>query len=344
MAEAGKRTERKARRPGLVMPIVPRVAAGDESRPVGDALPVLWRKWWEQYAPHRWTKESGRKNARRCEELSRALSDYPSPAEVAVWLAALRSGGLSPGTVQLHKDILHGVFAFGNAACYVHGNPVSRQVCPWRRPERPESHPIRNIAALWPRMLDAFERPRERAFVGVLRYTGARLEEGLGLTPPDVLRGHEPWSISIVRQRSKPNSMESTRVKGKGLLARRVIPIRPELRDLLAPVLDMDPVQLRFGGARWGPASVREVPYLFPFRQPELNAMRERLGSLFPEHFVHGRAWHTFRHTLAFEMQAAGKSTEQIQRVLGHKSVRTTEGYMSRLSGGRVGDDVFGGM
>lgn len=338
----GGRMAEGNRRAGLVMPLVPRIA-NDEHRPTGEPLPVLWRKWREQYGAHAWTKPGSIKNARRCEELTSVLPLYPSPGDVVTLLATLGTS-MAPGTVALHRDILHGVYVFANAANLCRGNPVSRHVCPWKRPPPPEPHPIRNIREVWPELLRAFaaDPPRVRAFLGVLRFTGVRVEEALGLYPADV-QHRGKWHVSVARQRSSANSMETTSVKGKGMKATRNIPVRPPLRELLAPVLGEPPVQLRFGG-RGHPRRDGTVPFLFPYRAHDLDKLRQRLGALFPEHFGERKAWHTFRHTLAYEMRADQKPTELIQSVLGHKSILTTEKYLSRLIGAQVDDRAFAGL
>lgn len=334
----------RGRRLALVMPMVPRVES-TAHRPEGEPLPVLWSKWWAQYGVVHWSNPNSAKNARRCEELCRTLPAYPAPGDIVVWLAALSAGGLAPGTVAMHRDILHGVYVFGNATALARGNPAHRSVCPWKRPPPPEPHPIRNIAEVWPKVVQAFQADaRQLAFLATLRFTGVRVEEGLAAQPGDVMRpAGRPWRLSVVRQRSHANSMTTCAVKGKGLKARRDIPMRPELVELLTPVLAMPPVQLRFGG-HGKTRTDAVVPFLFPYRAHNLDAMRDRLGALFPEHFGAGKAWHTWRHTLAFEMRAGDKRTETIQEVLGHQSITTTEHYLSRLAGHQVRGDAFEGL
>jgi integrase len=309
-------------------------------RPAGEPLPEIWRRFFDLRAGT--LAPASRKNYRRCELLSRGLPAYPSPADVVVWLSALGRAGNAPGTVELYRSILRALYALAQLSGWATANPAA--LAPWRRPPLPEPHPIREIRKLWPRLLEVVgPSPRARAFLGMLRFTGVRIEEALGLTPGDVLTGSPWWFVSVVRQRVRPNSMRTAPVKGRRERGKRRIPARPELVELLRPALALPPARLRFG-TREAPRRSAEVPFLFPYREHDLGELRERLALAFPEHFGPGRAWHTFRHTLAWEMYAAGKPVELVARVLGHESVQTTEKYLGRLAGAPVPAEAFQGL
>jgi integrase len=95
-----------------------------------------------------------------------------------------------------------------------------------------------------------------------------------------------------------------------------------------------DPV-LRFK-ARRSPVVRRAVPFLFPFRQNDLIALARRLRAVAPGHFPPGRAWRMFRHTLAWELLAAGATRDYVREVLGHDSLASSDHYCRRLMGTQI--------
>lgn len=310
----------------LVMPLVPRLAES-EARPAGAPLPELWRRWWS-YRGARLTSENSVKNYRRCEQLARALPDYPTPGDVVVWLSAL-SAASSPGTVAQRRDILHGVYTVALQAGWTTTNPVA--LAPWKRPRQTQLGVPRNLRDLWPRFAAVAMGPRELAWWGVLRFLALRLEESLGLEARHVVTSCEPWRVEVVQQRSAPNSMAVIPVKDDDRANRR-LPVPAELCGLLAPLLAEPAVQLRFG-TRGMPRTQSAVPFLFPYRQGDLNGALVRLRGVAPDMFPATRAWHQFRRGRAWELRAAGKGTRAISLFLGHANEKTTEGYFGRLGG-----------
>lgn len=326
--------QEKGRRPAVVMPLVPRLAES-EARPAGEPLPELWRRWWLYRGAARLTSENSRKNYRRCEALSRSLPDYPTPGDIIVWLSAL-SASSSSGTVEQRRDILHGVYQVAQRAGWATVNPVA--LAPWTRPRKTRLHVPRNIAEVWPALARCAAGPRELAWLGTLRFLALRLEESLALEPRHVVTVCDPWRVEVVQQRAKPNSMEVVPVKDDDRSNRR-LPVPAALREILAPLLVAPPVQLRFG-TRGMPRAVREVPFLFPWRQNTLNAILARLRAVAPDLFPTSQAWHQFRRARAWELRAAGKSTRAISMFLGHEKEKTTEGYFGRLGGHDVDADL----
>jgi integrase len=170
--------------------------------------------------------------------------------------------------------------------------------------------------------------------------SGVRPEEALGLIAGDVVTSGEPWRLSVVRQRPHPNMLVTTAPKGRGPRGRRYIPIREPLRELLRPVLELPHASWR----RIRPPRVERVPYLFPYREPQIAALRARLALVDPVAFGPRRSWMTFRHTLALELLTAGRSRELVGAVLGHARIETTERYCARLIGAEVPGDAFEGL
>ncbi len=324
------------RRPGVVMPLVPRDQA-EAVRGSNLGLPDLWREWW--LGPgSALTNPNSRKNYKRCEELARTLGDHPSTKSIEQWAARVVDSGMSPSTVyNVHWYILGAVFDWGRRRGLVDADPFTdaRRVVP----PPPDSHPIRNIAAVWPSLLAVARDASERALLGVYRFTGVRPSEGIALEPDDVLTRVEPWELSVTKQRTNPDGWTTSPPKGQRQRGCRRIPVRPELRQLLAPLLaSWQPVQLTFNARRLAKER-REVRFLFPFKKGAMEDLRGRLGAVAPDHFGEGHGLHTFRHTCAFELYARGVEVVTISEWLGHESVLTTEKYLARMAGGKVRAD-----
>lgn len=327
---------------GDVLPFVPRIERlTDEAQvPKGKPLPELWALFWRTRGAQL-GGESSKKNYRRCQALTGALPDHPSPGDVVLWLASLHSMGLGPGTVSMHRDILHGVYTVAQQAGWATSHPVA--LAPWKRPPLVQLDPVTNMAELWPVILRVGATARERAFLGCLRFLGVRLEEALGLEVKHLVVRGDVWRVHVRQQRCHPNKMTVKPTKGRRGKGARDLPVPPQLRELLEPLREAPPVQLRFG-TRGMPRVERAVPFLFPFRQQDLSKVRARLAEVAPDVFAVRKAWHQFRRARAWELKVAGKPTRVIADVLGHESEKTTEGYFGRLTGNHVDPGAFDGV
>lgn len=319
---------------GKVLPLVPRIASVI-AKPGGEPLPELWRRWWTYCAPHDLHSPNSIKNYRRCEELSRSLPDFPGPDDIVVWLAAL-APSCSAETLAQRRDILHRIYERALKAGWTTCNPVA--IAPWKRAKRTQLNVPRNMAELWPRLARVASSARELAWWASLRFLALRLEESLALEVRHVVTTCEPWRVEVVQQRAHPNSMDVQPVKDDDRANRR-LPVPVELREMLAPLLVAPAVQLRFG-TRGMPRTERVVPFLFPFRQGDLNASLDRLRGVAPDLFPATRAWHQFRRARAWELRARGKTTRSISLYLGHSSELVTERYFGRMGGHDVDADL----
>ncbi len=321
---------------GNVLPLVPRSASGG-SDPKNLPQHALWREWW--LGPGARLKNPNTfKNYKRCEVLAAPLGDYFTAKALEQWAARLTDCGMNPRTVyDVHWYILGGVYRWARDHDLVSLNPFSdaeRVV-----PPPAESHPIRNIDAVWPQLLKVARNPTEAALLGVYRYTGCRPEEAPALYPEDVMTTGDRWRVSITKQRANPNHPHTRAAKGRRGRGNRLVPVRPELRALLAPVLAAwRPVQMTWG-KRVADRQTADVRFLFPVKKDDLEGLRHRLGQVAPEHFGEGHGLHTFRHTAAFEFYSRGVEVVTISEWLGHESVLTTEKYLSRMAGGKVRSD-----
>ena len=143
---------------------------------------------------------------------------------------------------------------------------------------------------------------RDTAVLLLLYGSGLRISEALG-----------------IRRKDAPTAeREILRVMGKGS-KERLVPVLPVTRDAIASYVAMCPYPLTpdgplFLGAKGGPLSPRIV-------QLAMARMREGLG--LPETATP----HALRHSFATHLLAAGADLRQIQELLGHASLSTTQVY-----------------
>jgi integrase/recombinase XerC len=133
---------------------------------------------------------------------------------------------------------------------------------------------------------------RNRIIVLTLLYTGLRLAECAALTCEDV-------------------QGESIRIKGKGGRW-RLIPVHPRLADELAGWLAGRSSGPLFMGAR-GPLTAAGISDMFR------KWVRDELGFSITAHQL--------RHTMATELLDRGADLRQIQELLGHASIASTQRY-----------------
>jgi integrase len=315
---------------------------------------------WELYFAHssfgayrRHTQHNVRRTAALCAVLR--LGEFPAPGDVAIWVSRLRElpgrrgARMSSRTVGLHRDNLHKMFAWAQACgkgwTQDLGNPVNRNLCPFRR-EAPLRVALRSVDDVWPFLLatagegKGADVARRRAFLGVMRYLGLRRGEALSLRACNVRLDGGGMAVEVTHQRD-PDSF--VLLPTKTPRAVRTLPVRAELFDLLTAVLKLPTARVRVGLG--GCDGEREVPFLFPFRTIDLNAMMLGLRGASRDDFPPGDAWHVFRHTVAVELSRKGAPIEEISEWLGHVSIAHTQNYMRTLVGKRVSArmlDYFG--
>ena len=143
---------------------------------------------------------------------------------------------------------------------------------------------------------------RDIAVLTLLYGAGLRISEALGLTVADAPTGNR----------------DIIRITGKGG-KERIVPILPVTRDALRRYLIQCPYPLEpdsplFLGAKGGPLSPRIIQLL-------MKKLREQLD--LPETATP----HALRHSFATHLLGAGADLRQIQELLGHSSLSTTQVY-----------------
>jgi len=143
---------------------------------------------------------------------------------------------------------------------------------------------------------------RDIAVLTLLYGAGLRISEALGLTVADAPTGNR----------------EVIRIIGKGG-KERIVPILPVTRDALRRYLILCPFpqdadSALFLGAKGGALSPRIIQLL-------MKKLREQLG--LPETATP----HALRHSFATHLLSAGADLRQIQELLGHASLSTTQVY-----------------
>ena len=143
---------------------------------------------------------------------------------------------------------------------------------------------------------------RDTAVLLLLYCCGLRISEATGLR-----RGDAPLS-----------GRDVLRITGKGG-KERLVPVLPVVQEAVQRYLDLCPYPLEkgdplFAGAKGGPLSPRIV-------QLAMQNLRAELG--LPETATP----HALRHSFATHLLSAGADLRQIQELLGHASLSTTQVY-----------------
>lgn len=275
--------------------------------------------------------------------------DSITPADVEAWALELsrrptrrfdpsdptgkRRLTFSPGTVRHYLNALSGLYTRAESEGVVPPgfNPVSRVLDKPRGREGearflsvPEAALLLEAARTYRAQRADIAIPHVFEILATFLLTGGRKNEVLGLTPEDV-----SFDRGVITFR--PNEWRDLKTKG----SRRVVPLWPQLREILEPYLD--------------PASRPPGPLLFPSRRGSgmihdlrrpLKAIAERAG-LDPG-LLH---IHAFRHTYtAARLQTldhgAPVSVFTVSRELGHTSTSLVERIYGHVSGTRHRSEV----
>jgi integrase/recombinase XerC len=246
-----------------------------------------------------------------CEEWLELLEGHgddpfqPARSTIQAWFATLHRRGDAPSTVSRKISAVRGFYRHLRKAGAIGHNPWEGIRGPRQEKNLPDFLPVDEMFAL----LDARNSGtalgiRDRAILELLYAGGFRVSELTGLR----------WKDLDLRD-------GQARVLGKGS-KERIVPIgRPALEALRAwievrPSLlkgGMDPGSL-FLNARGGPLTPRSVARILESAARDAGLLRR----------VHP---HAFRHSFATHMLDGGADLRDIQELLGHSRLSTTQRY-----------------
>ena len=328
------------RTPEAGRPPAPSVSHGSHSvRPMwvladaGLSVAAYAHLWTEEYRGRtgRGIDESTRCDYRRSLELHvlptigpRSLVEL-APRDIRTLIVGLETEGQAPASIRKNLAPVRAMLATAVEEGLIAVNPASAVRIAGRRDGYEEREPrilARSEIARFFTALPAEWRP----FFELLLHSGVRISEAVGLRWEDVVFGERPH-LRIRRQVCRG------RVKApKSRYGRRDIPLSPGMAATLALLRDEadnrgagGPV---FMSATGGCLDVSNV------RARVLKPTAERAG-------IERLGFHTFRHTCASLLFAAGKDLKQVQHWLGHHDPAFTLSTYVHLLDGGLGDADF---
>jgi len=279
---------------------------------------TAWLKAWEAYLFHekRYSTHSVSNYLRDlrvflrflCEHLGRQIKPKDlkqvTAQDLRAWLMHERQRGLAPASLARAVSSVKGWYRYlereeglANAAVQHLRQPKHRTPLP-----RPLSKPqalaaVQTIESL---AEEPWVAARDASLLLLLYGTGLRISEALGLTQGQVL------------------GQDRLVVRGKGK-KERVVPLLPMVRLALENYATVCPFILGREDAFF--RGVRGKPLQAGVFQKRLRELRILLG--LPE----SATPHAFRHSFATHLLANGADLREIQELLGHETVTTTQRY-----------------
>ncbi len=231
------------------------------------------------------------------------------PADLADFLVHEADRGISPATRGAQAAMLRRFYAWLVLTGAITATPAAALGAPRTPPRDPELYRPEQVAAILEHTAGLTDwRGRQRhAIVSFLRYTGVRSRE---------LRTLPLAELDLPAGRAK--------VVGKGSRPRAVLLPAPLVAVLDAYLAEIRPwlpdSDLLFVNPR---AFGRHQPYRFEQAALGREVELAGIGADVP-----GRHYpHKWRHTYATELVRAGVDIHVVQRLLGHRSIRSTVGY-----------------
>ncbi len=276
---------------------------GDPDRP--DTLTVgEWEKrWWSARIVERTTKEADRSrlDVHVLTTWKDIALDRVTPMGVQAWVRQLESKGLAGATVASCHNLLSGMLSAAVREGYLKQNPCTEVRLPPRARHR-EVYLTHQEVQLLLSVADG----QDRTIILTLVLTGMRWGElaGLKVSALDLLRRR----LEVVRVMTRYGPKEYTKTRD-----RRTLPIPVVLVDTLAAHLVGHQSELVFHLARGGPLN---------YSAWRRNVWLEAVKSIEKDPHIHD-----LRHTYASWLVQAGRSLTEVQQLLGHRSIVTTQKY-----------------
>jgi integrase/recombinase XerD len=238
-------------------------------------------------------------------------------ADVEAHAAALLTEGREASTVRAHLAALRGFFAWAETADALLVNPCAGVALP----KLPDRLPRRVLAAAEVARIIAQPDPatpqgkRDRALLETLYTAGLRRAEAAALGVHDLDLGAGLVRVS----------------RGKGGRG-RVAPLGASAVEALRAYLDARRVWQAEGGPLTSALWLSPIKPHGPLKKEAVALIVRRCAARAD---VQGVSAHAWRHTCATHLLRGGASLAYVQRLLGHRSLKTTQIY-TRVEVGEV--------
>lgn len=239
-----------------------------------------------------------------------------TPTSVQGWVRQLVRDGLSPATARSCFHLLSSLLEAAHRDGLIPDNPCRSVALPPAPSHREVFLTREEVAAVGERL-----EPLHRSVLLTLAYTGMRWGEVAGLHAGRL--DLDAARVDVVETLTEVAGDRRVKPYPKGR-ARRTVPLPPLLVSELAGHLDRHPAgrgQLVFRPAPVGALS-RHTWGSYRFRP----AVRAALGR-------DDVRVHDLRHTYASWLVQAGVPLYEVQRILGHSSITTTQRYAHLAAG-----------
>ena len=221
---------------------------------------------------------------------------------VRAFMAARRRDGLSGRSLARSMSALRAFFGWLEAQEILTNTAVLQVALPRVPHGVPKPLTVANAAAVVgdPTAERDWLRARDRAALLLLYGSGLRISEALAITPRD----------------APMHGRDTLRIAGKGG-KQRIVPVLPVAQAALAAYAALCPYPLQpdaplLRGAKGGPMKARILQLLMEAMRTTLRLPRTATP-------------HALRHSFATHLLSAGADLRQIQELLGHASLSTTQ-------------------
>ncbi len=234
-----------------------------------------------------------------------------SPDLVRSYLEHLAGQHYSPATTARKIATLRSFFRWADKAGYVSGNPMTQIRTPRQGRKLPKAITVDQIERLLAAPGDGtLLAARDRAMLEALYSTGMRVSELIGLNLEDL-----------------DNENQSLRVRGKGRKD-RVVPLGTHAIDAIKRYVGYVEQDLRFRSA-WGePTRSRPLFLNKHAKRLSTRSVRRKLDKYLRQVGLDPTiSPHTLRHSFATHLLDNGASLRDVQEMLGHQSLSTTQVY-----------------
>jgi integrase len=277
---------------------------GDPDRPDNLTVGQWEKRWWAARIVEKTTRVVNR--SRLDVHILPAWKDVPlervTPMGVQAWVRQLERKGLAPVSVAACHQLLSGMMSAAVREGYVALNPCTEV----RLPALTRHREVYLTQPEVERLLAVADEPH-RTIILTFVLTGLRWSELAGLKVPalDLLRRR----LDVVRVRTQLGEKEYTKTGD-----RRTVPLPAVLVDALAAHL--------VGHDGGYVFQMRRRPLVYTTWRESVWCKVVRDAKLEKQPHIHD-----LRHTYASWLVQAGRDLSEVQRLLGHSSIGSTQKY-----------------